>query len=48
MIVHPDPASSEVGIHKTVKARFWTWLEPFFNGKFLGTIEVVPSPLASG
>jgi hypothetical protein len=39
--------SGELGTHKTVKARFWPWLEPVFIRKFLNP-DVVPFSLESG
>ena len=38
------PLSSQLATHKTAKARFWTWLEPFPVRKWLGSDETCPEP----
>jgi len=34
-----SPLSSEFGTHKTVKARFWPWLEPFLGDIILNLLN---------
>ena len=41
------PLSSEYGTHKTVKARFWLWLEPFFRQRSLNHFKLFPSRSAA-
>jgi hypothetical protein len=41
------PMLSKFATHKTVMARFWPWLEPFFQVKVFKIFQVVPSSLGS-
>ena len=41
------PLPSELGTHKTVTARFWPWLAPFFRPKSLKPFKLFPSRSAA-
>ena len=41
------PLLCDSGTHKTVKAGFYPWIEPFFNQKSLNTFQVDPFSIDS-